>query len=94
MNRLLRNPYGAIIFGLLCLAVGFMTTSSEVTCDGVPMTPEQSCTQVIKGKTVTLTYDQEKQSDMLFPWIMYVCGALMIIGGVIALVRRGRRRTG
>jgi hypothetical protein len=91
LNRLLRNPYGAIIFGLLCLLVGFIGTSSDVKCHGAPMTPEQTCTQEIKGKVVTLTYDQQRGSDQMFMWVLYSGGAAMIIGGATGLVLRARR---
>jgi hypothetical protein len=92
LSRLLRNPYGAITFGLLCLLVGFIGTSSEVTCNGAPMTPEQTCTQDVKGELVTLTYDQQRGNDQVFSWVVYSGGAAFIIGGTAGLILRARRR--
>jgi len=92
LNRLLRNPYGAITFGFLCLLVGFIGTSPDVTCHGAPMTPGQTCTQEIKGEVVTLTYDQQRGNDQLFTWVAYGGGAAFIIGGAVGLIRARRRR--
>ncbi|HCT78297.1 MAG TPA: hypothetical protein DGG94_19985 [Micromonosporaceae bacterium] len=91
MNRILRNPYGAVVFGLLCLLVAFMGSSPYVSCGTRPMQPGDTCTVTDDGKSYELSYERQKLNDQIFYYGVNAIGGIFIVVGFARIVLRRRR---
>jgi LPXTG-motif cell wall-anchored protein len=92
LARILWNPIGALVLGVLALGLGVaITTGVDVTCKvkTTEMVAGGTCTNRT-GKTVTYEDWQSQQQEASM--VAYGLGGVLLVGGTIAVVVRRRRR--
>jgi LPXTG-motif cell wall-anchored protein len=90
--RIVWNPFGALVLGVLCLAVGGAAlTGFNVACQDTTaaLTSGQSCT----GRTgQTLSFADWHSQERLITTALLALGGVLVVGGIFFLARRRRQR--
>src|SRR5688572_3336289 len=92
MRRIVSRPWGSVVFGLLCFAVAAMGYSPQVECHGRPMSPAQTCTVTEDGRTFQRSYDEQRQIDQIFTYVMTGAGGIFLLTGLGRVLVRRRRK--
>lgn len=90
--RIIWNPIGALVLGVLCLALGVTAlTGYNVACKDTTtaLTHGQSCA----GRTgETLSFADWQSQERFITIFLLALGGLLVAGGIFFLARRRKRR--
>ncbi len=93
LNRLIFNRIGALVIGVIVLAVGFyLFSATDVKCGDDVMQPGDTCITTTDGKSVERNYDEQKKENALVSYITLGVGGVILAGGVIANVVHYRKK--
>lgn len=89
----LANRIGLVV-GAVLIGIGIARLLLlPVQCSGEPMRPDQTCTDVEKGRVVTRSFDQQQALHKTTDGFFIVGGAIVAAGSAVQL-RRLTRTTG
>jgi hypothetical protein len=89
--RLLWNPIGAVVLGVLALGLALAITSGvDVSCKAKTTAMAEGATCVSRtGKTIT--YQEWQSQQQQASRVAYGLGGVLVVGGTIAVVVRRKR---
>ena len=93
LNRLIFNRIGALVIGVIALAVGFyLFSATDVKCGDDVMQRGDTCVTTTDGKSVERDYDEQKKQNDLAAYVTLGVGGVILVGGVIANVLHFRKK--
>ncbi|GGK43092.1 hypothetical protein GCM10010124_39910 [Pilimelia terevasa] len=83
------STWGTVVVGLFLVVLGIMAALSPAPrCEGVPMTPGQTCVDRGRfGAERVNTYDEKIRTNRIVQWAAPAAGVVLLIFGGLRVAR-------